>query len=318
LRAVDLPETPVVEYQAREYRMRSWSVRGSATRQWGGDYKHQIEAGYSVSNQTPSLLPNFPDDPALRTYFNERVLPRTELISSPFIEWAFFRAKFKTVRIVDSFDLAEDLRLGPNATVGVQQSLELLGSDANFTRPSFTAGWTFPWSDDGFVRVSAGGQLRIQSGQDTATIDNTATAQVRATTPTLGYFRVVTQVHVETRWNDTQNAFYTLGSDSGLRGYDLGQFIGNRRVVGQIEARSVPYPVWVLRVGGVAFYEVGGVAVSFNEMQLHHDVGVGFRMLIPQTARDLFRFDFAKPLDGQHTCPIPGNICFIAGFDSYF
>jgi len=41
-------------------------------------------------------------------------------------------------------------------------------------------------------------------------------------------------------------------------------------------------------------------------------------MLIPQTARDLFRFDFAKPLDGDHRCPIPGNICFIAGFDSYF
>jgi hypothetical protein len=318
LRAVDIPETNAVEYLPREYRMRSWSVRGSATRQWGSAYKHQVEAGYSVSSQTPSLLPNFPSDPSLRSYFETNVFPRTELVSSPFLEYAIFRAKYKTVRNVDSFDLAEDLRLGPNASVGLQQSLRLLGSDFTFTRPSFTAGWTFPWSDDGFLRLSAGGQLRIQSGQGTRTIDNTATAQVRATTPTLGYFRVITQVHVETRWNDTQNAFYFLGSDSGLRGYDLGQFLGDRRVVGQIEARSVPYPVWVLRVGAVAFYEVGGAAESFNVMQLHHDVGVGFRMLIPQTARDLFRFDIAKPLDGQHDCPIPGNICFIAGFDSYF
>lgn len=318
LRAVDIPETPEVEYLPRQYRMRSWSVRGSATRQWGGEYKHQVEVGYAVSSQRPSLLGNFPSDPMLRTYFTENVFPRTELISSPIVEYAIFRAKFKTVRNVDSFDLAEDLRLGPNASVGVQQSLRLLGSDFNFTRPSFTAGWTFPWSEDGFVRVSAGGQVRIQSGQATTTIDNTATAQVRVATPTLGYFRIVSQVHSETRWNDTQNAFYTLGSDSGLRGYDLGQFIGDRRIVGQFEARSVPYPIWVLRLGAVAFYEVGGAAVSFKEMQLHHDIGVGLRMLIPQTARDLFRFDFAKPLDGAHRCPIPGNICFIAGFDSYF
>jgi hypothetical protein len=243
------------------------------------------------------------------------VFPRTELISSPFVEYSVFLAKFKTVRNVDTFDLAEDLRLGPNITVGIQQSLKFLGSDYYFTRPSLTGGWTFPWSRDGFVRISAGGQMRFQGGE---TIDNTATAQVRAATPTLGYFRLVGQTHFETRWNDTQNSFYTLGSDSGLRAYSIGQFIGNRRVAGQIELRSVPVPFWVLRLGAVAFYEVGGVASSFKQMQLHQDIGVGFRMLIPQTARDLFRFDFAKPLDGSQTCPLPGNICFIAGFDSYF
>ncbi len=149
-------------------------------------------------------------------------------------------------------------------------------------------------------------------------IDNTATAQLRAVTPTLGYFRVVAQTHAETMWRDTQNGFYSLGSDSGLRAYKIGQFIGDRRFVGQIEARSVPVPFWVLRLGAVAFYEVGGAANSFSQMQLHQNIGVGLRTLIPQTARDVFRFDFAKPLDNSQRCPIPGNICFILGFDSYF
>ncbi len=315
LRAVDDPATPENDYLPREYRMRTWSVSANAIRQWGDTYKHQVEVGHTVSSATPSLLSNFPDDPMRQAYFISQVFPHDELVSSPYVEYSFFRADFRTVRNIDTFELAEDLRLGPNATIGLQQSLKVLGSDFNFTRPSITAGWTFPWSNDGFVRLSAGGQLRIQGGK---TIDNTATAQVRAATPTLGYFRVVGQAHLETRWNDTQNAFYTLGSEAGLRGYDIGQFIGNRRIVGQLEARSVPVPWWVLRLGAVAFYEVGGAAVSFNEMALHHDVGVGLRMLIPQTARDLFRFDFAKPLDGEHSCPLPGNICFIAGFDSYF
>lgn len=315
LRAVDDPSTPGNDFLPREYRMRAWSARASVTRQWGDEYKQQIELGHLVSSQTPSLLANFPPDPALRAFFVREVFPREELISSPFLEWSLFRAKYKTVRNVDTFELAEDLRLGPNITIGIQRSSEYLGSDFNFARPSLVAGWTFPWSRDGFVRVSAGGQIRIQDGD---TIDNTATAQVRVATPTLRYLRVVGQAHAETRWNDTQNVFYTLGSESGLRGYDIGQFIGDRRAVAQIEARSLPVPFWVLRLGAVAFYEVGGAASSFREMKLHHDIGVGLRMLIPQTARDLFRFDFAKPLDGQHRCPIPGNICFIAGFDSYF
>jgi hypothetical protein len=85
----------------------------------------------------------------------------------------------------------------------------------------------------------------------------------------------------------------------------------------QVELRTVPRPLWVLRLGGVLFYEVGGVGDTLagnNKIQLHHDVGVGFRMLIPQTARDLFRFDFAIPLDGNAA----GSLRFIAGFESAF
>jgi hypothetical protein len=315
LRGIDDPSTEELELLPHQYRMRTWSVRASATRQWGTEYKQQLELGHAVSNQAPSLLPTFPADPGLRAFFVSSVFPREELVSSPFVEWSIFRAKFRTMRNVDTLDLAEDIRLGPNLAVGIQRSLEALGADANFTRPSITMGYTFPWTDDGFVRISAGGQLRIQDG---STIDNTATAQIRVVTPSVDMFRVVAQVHTETRWNDTQNAFYSVGAENGLRGYPIGAFLGDRRFVGQAEIRTHPVPFWVLRLGGAAFYEIGGAASSYNTMQLHQDIGVGFRMLIPQTARDLFRFDFAKPLDGDQDCPIPGNICFIAGFDSYF
>jgi outer membrane translocation and assembly module TamA len=72
----------------------------------------------------------------------------------------------------------------------------------------------------------------------------------------------------------------------------------------------------VLRVGGVAFYEAGSAGNSLDEMTLYQDVGAGIRMLIPQTSRELFRFDVALPL-----VAIPGNPVsphFIAGFASYF
>jgi hypothetical protein len=84
-----------------------------------------------------------------------------------------------------------------------------------------------------------------------------------------------------------------------------------------IEARSLPFPVWVLRAGGVVFYECGSAADSLALMRLYQDVGFGLRLLIPQTSRDLFRFDLAFPLVGAPGWPA-GHPHLLAGFESYF
>jgi hypothetical protein len=65
------------------------------------------------------------------------------------------------------------------------------------------------------------------------------------------------------------------------------------------------------------FYDGGGSASSFGTMRYLHDVGIGMRMLIPQSSRDLFRFDLAFPLATAPGTPA-GHPRFIAGFDSYF
>ena len=208
------------------------------------------------------------------------------------------------------------MRLGPDFDVNVAQALSPLGSTHTFTRPSMSGGWTFPWGREGFVRPSAGFSLRIQPMDGHETIDNTAQLSVRASTPVLGWFRVLTQASFETRWHDTQNAYYTIGSDSGLRGYPINAFYGQRRLSTIIEARSLPVPLWVLRVGGVAFYENGTAGNSLDELRLYHDVGLGVRMLIPQTSRELFRLDVALPLVASPGNPISPHI--LAGFSSYF
>lgn len=315
----DDPSTPEEERVPYEYRVRTWSTRASATRQWGQRYKHAVEVGYAISSVEPSLLntPAFDPaviDPVLLDHFRQDVFPRDEVVSAPFLEFSVYRAKFATVRNVDTYELAEDIRFGPNASVTITQSSKTLGSTFRFTRPSATVGWTIPWGDDGFARVSAGGQIRYQEGR---TLDNTATAQVRAATPTLAFLRLIAQVHFETRWNDESNNYYTIGSDNGLRGYRIDQFRGDRRFAAQLEVRSVPYSVWVVRLGGVLFYDGGGAASSFGTMQYAHDVGFGARMLIPQSSRELFRFDLAFPLSNAPGT-LAGHPRFIAGFDSYF
>ncbi len=145
--------------------------------------------------------------------------------------------------------------------------------------------------------------------------------RIGVVTPPSKWAGLVGETTIATRWNDIGNRFFAIGSDNGLRGFLINEFsgtrTGDRLIRTQVELRTTPRPLWVVRYGGVLFYEVGGVGDTFDgnsKIQLHHDVGAGFRMLIPQTARDLFRFDFAIPLDGNNA----GKLRFIAGFESAF
>ena len=190
--------------------------------------------------------------------------------------------------------------------------LRFLGSDNSFLRGSMGAGYTQPLGPDGHVRLSASVGGRLDGGE---LIDNSAAAELRLVAPTLRRLvRVVAELRLFTLWDETQNRFFTIGSDNGLRGFSIGEFVGQRKVALQLEARSRPWRLAFFRFGGVLFYDAGGAAGSFGTMDLHHDIGIGLRALIPQLSRELMRFDFAFPLDGSGR----GKPRFIAGFRSEF
>ena len=306
------PATMDVTSFDRAYAMRRWGTSAYVTRQWGDELKQQLSFGHTYARQRPRPLASFMGDDAERAAFIAGVLPRSEVTSVPFVEYAFFTPRYRTLRNIITFDLAEDARLGPDLDVTLGFGLELVGSDANFQRLTGAAGWTFPWARDGFVRVAAGLAGRYQQGQ---WIDNSATGSLRGATPVLAHtFRLLTQASLSSRWHNTQNQFYAIGSDTGLRGFSINEFIGQRLLNLQLEARTLPYPIWVLRVGAVAFYDLGGAADSLAQIDLHQDGGVGLRMLVPQTSAQLFKIDLAVPFDGASR----GTIRLLAGFGSEF
>jgi hypothetical protein len=309
----------------REYYLKRWNVAANAVRQWGHRYKFQVSLGHNVTSTTPSLLDTFNGAfPGVDfAAFKRDVFPRSEVTSTPFVGFLMFEPRYVTARNITSYEVAEDFQIGPSANAVFAAGLGFLGSTSTFANPSLSLGETVQWGNDGYVNVSASIAMRLQNTTlndgvtPVGSIDNTASAQVYAVTPTLGQARIVAQASIATRWHDTQNAFLAIGSDSGLRGFDINQFIGQRRFSAQVEARTLSIPVWLLRFGGVAFYEVGGAADTFRTMQLYQDIGFGLRMLIPQTSRDLWRFDLAFPFG---TTPASGILAphFIAGFTSYF
>ena len=158
------------------------------------------------------------------------------------------------------------------------------------------------------MRVSASAETRYEHGD---AIDNGVATEMWAVLPTTGPGRFVTKVRVATLFEDTQNRFYEVGGDTGLRGYETGQFTGPRRLQWSAEFRTKPVDVGFLRVGGVGFYDLGGAAATFSDMKLYQDVGVGMRVLIPQTSTEVLRIDWALPLETYHG-GFPGRIT--AGF----
>jgi len=293
------------------YRQRRWAVTASAVRQFGTKVKHQVSFGHSLDSTKPRLLEGFPGTVEQRAPFIARVLPPSEVVSAPFVSYALFTPRFRTRRNVSTYDLAEDLRLGPDLEASYGVGLEVLGSDQNFQRGGIGGGYTMPILRDGSIRVGGAYSTRYQNSEF---VDNGASISMRLVTPTLRYGRIIMESSLGTRWNERTPGFFTIGSDNGLRGFRINQFFGQRVFGTQIEARSIPTSLWVLRLGGVAFYEVGGAADTLKDLQLHHDAGVGFRMLLPQTSRELFRFDLAFPLDGSEA----GSPKFSAGFQSEF
>jgi hypothetical protein len=302
---------PTDELLPWKYGMKRWAVSANVVRSFGTDYKQNVSFAYGVDSTRPYLLDSFPGLVDQREPFRARVLPRSEFVSIPSISYGMYTPRYKTRRNVGTYDLAEDLRTGPTFEASVGVSLKALGSDNTFWRGAVSGGWVFPWCREGSVSVSAGVATRHQDGEF---IDNAASGSVSVVTPVYRYGRIVAESSIGTRWNDTQNAFLTIGSDNGLRGFRINEFAGERLTGTQIEFRTLPKAIWVFRVGGVLFYDLGGAAASFQTMQLHHDIGIGLRSLIPQTSRELFRFDLAFPLDGDQRF----HPKFIAGFRSEF
>lgn len=302
---------PADELLPWKYGMKRWAVSANVVRSYGTDVKQNVSFAYGLDSTRPYLLDSFAGLVEQREPFRARVLPRSEFISIPSVSYAMFTPRFKTRRNVGTYDLAEDLRIGPSLEASLGVSLKALGSTNTFWRGAVSGAWTFGWCRDGSVSVSAGIATRQQGGEF---IDNTASANLSVVTPIYRYGRIVAESTIATRWNDRQNAFFTIGSDNGLRGFRINEFAGQRLTGTQIEFRSLPKAIWVFRVGGVVFYDVGSAASSFSQMTLHHDAGIGLRSLIPQTSRELFRFDLAFPLDGDQRF----RPKFIAGFRSEF
>ncbi len=308
----DAPETEIDDLIPYAYRQRKASLSAAVVRGFGDDdLQQRVRGGYELAIQRPSLLEDFPDDPVLQESFTREVLPRSERTSVLFVGWELFEPRYRNFQNVSTFELAEDTRMGVELAASVGAARRLYGSEVNFIRASASAAYTGALGNDGLWRVAVSAATRLENRR---AIDDVFEVKLRMVTPSIELGRLVTEAAAIGVLRDSQNSFFRIGGDSGLRGFPVGQFRGDRRAQWQTELRSRPIPVLFVRAGAVVFYDVGGAADTVDALTLHHDVGVGIRTLVPMFSPSVFRFDVAFPLDG----PEAGSPRFSAGYEQSF
>jgi hypothetical protein len=328
LARVDFKDTPEEERWVWMYRVRSAAVTSNVVRRYGRNVIQQISGGHEYSVVRPSFTPDFPEDPQARADFARLLFPRSERVSAVFLGYSLFTPRYRSYRDLNSFDLREDRRLGPSADARISVAARALGGEGDFYRVGAGAGWVFA-GKGGYQSVGVRWGARLEGGQ---MVDHTYSVGTYLASPIIARaFRVVTQANATVLLDDTQRALYSVGGDSGLRGYTIGDQRGQTVAAANLEVRSRPLSVASFRLGGLVFGDVGDAADpttgsgtvvravrSLRRLSLLADVGVGMRLLIPQLNSYVLRIDWAFPTVSSTLTPAgwPGRIS--AGFRQVF
>ena len=301
------------------YRSRILTTDANVVRAFGQEIIQLVTAGYRVESQRSLVLPDFPidpDNPALANQFLAEWAPLSETRSEPYLRYELFTPRYGVTRDLDTFDLRENRRIGPLVAAEIGVGIPALGADFLAYPVSATAGWAFAPCGSGFGVAQVQASARIRPEQ---LIDQRLSALLYFASPSIARAaRVVVSATADAIRADSYRTRFFLGGDSGLRGYQIGEFQGTVQAVAHAEVRSAPLAVYSQRIGGVVFYDVGHTAESFDGLVPHHDVGVGLRWMIPQLGSSVLRIDWAVATQsGPYTQPgLPGRIT--AGFGQSF
>jgi len=305
LETVDLDATPEVEALERIFTVKSLRVTSRVNRSFGHDVKQTVSLGHSFSVLRPGFIDGYVASEAERAAFADQVFPRSERVSAVFARYRLFTPKFVIYHNLNTFDLAEDVRLGPDLSAGLSLALTPIGSETTFYQPDVSASYVFDIAEDGFVRGAASASSRIESGE---LIDNILRTSLKVATPSVARsFRVVAKANLGVRLRERGNGRFILGGNSGLRGYLISQFSGQKEFISNVEVRSLPVRILFARAGGLVFWDMGHTADRLSELRMKHSVGIGLRTLVPQLQPIVFRFDWAFPLQDA-SAGFPGRI----------
>lgn len=201
---------------------------------------------------------------------------------------------------IDTADLTEDVHTGFLYNVGFGLDMPSLGANARREIYSLRAVYarSLTPNNNVFIEVTHG---QIQHNRkDFARISNAR----------LTYFSTRFQNHtiaanIEYIHLDSHRPFSQLflGENTGLRGHANRAFIGQRRLLINLEDRifSNIY-FWFVRLGGNLFIDSGkiwGKGENFGAADWHSSIGFGVRLGIPKLTKGIVRIDLALNLDSK-------------------
>ena len=222
----------------------------------------------------------------------------TELPSSRQFRYLFLRYDSAQNDFVKVNFVNKDLRF-EDFNLGRQLSVEAALSPRLLSAPATTGYLCLSTADgsrigDGFVLAGATAATRLEGGLRNAIAAASATYVHRDDGIHPRAF--LAKVSINAGWRVDREVQFFADGLTGLRGYGIHMFEGNRAAVLNLEERLYlgREVLQLASPGVVAFFDAGDA--TNGVISLKSDVGIGIRVGLPRTPKNLLRIDLAYPL----------------------
>jgi hypothetical protein len=202
--------------------------------------------------------------------------------------------RFMKLNFVNKDLRYEDFDLGRQLSFEAAISPQFLGAPrtTGFLRVAAANGR--PLSEDGFILAGATVHSRLDGGLQNAIAGFSGTYVHRDLGDHPRAF--VARLNVNRGWRTDHNVQFFADGLTGLRGYNIHMFSGTRSAVLNVEQRLYlgREILQLASPGVVAFFDAG--AASNRGFAVRSDAGIGVRIGLPRSPRNLLRIDLAFPL----------------------
>jgi hypothetical protein len=213
------------------------------------------------------------------------------------------RSEFMTLNYVDRDLRYEDFNLGPRMSLlgGVSPSLFGVDRTTGLLETQLSNGWRLGGAS--FLKAAVDARTRLGAPTNNGVVSGELRLVSRiATSP---HQTLVSRIAWAAGWDlDPDRQFFADGA-TGLRGYPLYAFEGNRSVVGNLEYRIfLGKEIFQIMAPGLAMFVDSGTAVQpgipFDAAPWKTDAGLGVRLAFPRASvHTLIRIDVAFPFNSE-------------------
>lgn len=256
--------------------------------------KTDLSFGIEAEQRSYRRLAETGYQPSTLAAFDAEVLPVADRRIGPFLQLRTYEGRFHRVLDFELLGLQEDYRLGYDLMTRVFVASESIGSSRDLVGVVAGASYTWPLGT-GLARLAAQGRGVVATlNRNEASLSLGA----RLVSPLTGPGRLHLDADLDWRYENYLNLPpFSLGGSGRLRGFRVNEFQGQNLMVANLEYRTRSVDILSAQVGLAAFYDVGDAPESLATLSLHHDVGMGVRILFPQADRAVLRLDYGLPLD---------------------
>ncbi len=222
-------------------------------------------------------------------------LPDLRNFDYVFVRFDRIENDFLKLNFVDRDLRDEDFNMGQQFSA--EAGIAPRGSQGGYVRVAETAGHRF--GQRTFLLPSISFQSRIGHGLHNAILSANARYVHRFATARPQTF--VARLMLNSGWNLDREVQFFADAGNGLRGYRLHRFAGSRNLLLNVEHRVFGGREFLQVISpGVVFFADAGMATSRPLPAFPHlrsDMGIGIRIGLPRTPRNVLRLDVAYPLN---------------------